>query len=352
MFTAETYMQRCLELANRGMGRVAPNPMVGALIVHDNRILAEGWHAQYGGPHAEVHCIESLNNADRALLPASTLYVSLEPCCHHGKTPPCTDLIIASGIKQVVVGCLDPFEKVRGTGIQRLQDAGIDVITGVLEKECQWINRRFITFHQRKRPHIILKWAQTADGFIAGPQKQRLSISQQMTNRLVHHWRTEEMAILVGYNTVVMDDPLLTTRFWPGKNPIRLVIDTMGALPTGKKIFNADAPTMVFSFVVNKHPEIKTLLLTDKHRAITEQVLEQLFNQSVQSVLIEGGRHTLSSFMDAGFWDEIRVITNTKMEVGEGFPGPVLPTNAVRFEEIRLADDVIHYYRKDTHGHT
>ncbi len=351
MITEETYMQRCLELANRGLGLVAPNPMVGAVLVHGKRILAEGWHAAFGGPHAEVHCLQSLSEADQSLLPQSTLYVSLEPCCHHGKTPPCTNLIIDSGIKQVVVGCLDPFEKVRGAGIQQLKEAGITVRTGVLEKDCRWMNRRFFTYHQRKRPYIILKWAQTADGFIAGPQKQRLSISHEMTNRLVHRWRTEEMGILVGYNTVLMDDPLLTTRFWLGKNPIRLVIDAMGALPTGQKIFNTDAPTKVFSFVENKPPEIKTVLLTDKHRAISEQVLEHLYDHAIQSVLIEGGRQTLSSFMDAGYWDEIRVITNTKMKIGEGYEAPVLPVNAIRFEQTCLANDQIDFYAKEGVAH-
>ncbi len=237
----ESFMHRCLELARLGAGYVAPNPMVGAVLLHEGRIIGEGWHKEYGKAHAEVNCINAVKESERQFISQSTLYVSLEPCAHHGKTPPCTDLIIRHKIPRVVIGCRDSFKEVDGKGIEKLKAAGIEVETAVLEQECRELNKRFFTFHTKQRPYIILKWAQTSDGFIAPlippkvgisePQTQRLFISNEYSNILVHQWRSEEAAIMVGTNTALLDNPELTTRLWPGPSPVRLVIDLNLRLP-------------------------------------------------------------------------------------------------------------------------
>ena len=250
-------MHRCLELAGHGSGYVSPNPMVGAVLVHSGRIIGEGYHQRYGQAHAEVNCIDSVSETDRRLIGESTLYVSLEPCAHFGKTPPCTDLIIKHKIPKCVVGCRDPFKEVDGKGIEKLRAAGVHVEVGVLEKECKELNKRFFTFHTEHRPYIILKWAQTGDGFIAGPLnpsaswrrtfedsgetkviQERLLISNEYSNRLVHKWRSEEASILVGTNTALLDDPELTTRLWTGPSPVRIVLDMNLRLPSSLKMFN------------------------------------------------------------------------------------------------------------------
>ena len=240
-------MERCLQLAKLGAGHVAPNPMVGSVLVYENRIIGEGYHRKYGEAHAEVNCIASIDDQDIQFIERSTLYVSLEPCAHYGKTPPCSDLIIRKKIPRVLIGCRDPFKEVNGKGIEKLEAAGVNVVTGILEKNCKELNRRFFIFHTKKRPYIILKWAQTSDKKIAVNSDKPLKISNEFTNRLVHKWRSEEAAILVGTNTALADDPLLTNRLWSGKNPVRLVIDKELKLPAGAKIFNIDAPTVVFN---------------------------------------------------------------------------------------------------------
>ena len=368
-------MRRCLELARLATGHVAPNPMVGAVLVHDDRIIGEGYHQLYGKAHAEVNCIASVKPEDTHLIPLSTIYVSLEPCAHHGKTPPCADLIIEKGIPQVVVGCRDPFPQVNGKGIEKLKAAGIEVTVGVLEKECIDLNRRFFLFHTRHRPYIILKWAQTANGRIAGspatftqsawiagstihatpitshdtpPDNNRLLISNELTNRLVHKWRSEEAAILVGPRTALLDDPALTARFWTGPDPIRLVIDKDLQLPPTLQLFNGKVHTIVFNN--HKHEEqgpIQYYQLSGDS-SLTHQIVVALHQLKIQSVLVEGGARLLQSFIDEDYWDETRVITNDELEIPAGLPAPQLRQSRIISRE-SLLSDTIRYYAPTTH---
>lgn len=262
----EAYIFRCLQLAKLGVGNVAPNPMVGAVLVYEERIIGEGWHQQFGKAHAEVNCIASVKDDDKNLIEQSTLYVSLEPCAHFGKTPPCCDLIIQQRIPKVVIGCRDPFIKVNGNGIEKLKAANIEIITGVLENECKELNKPFFTFHQKSRPYIILKWAQTADNKIGFIENKRLLISNIITNRLVHKWRTESASILVGTNTAMIDNPALTNRYWNGKNPVRLIIDKQLKLSNDLKIFNNEAPTVILT----NYPIINNPLTTSPPETLTQ----------------------------------------------------------------------------------
>jgi diaminohydroxyphosphoribosylaminopyrimidine deaminase/5-amino-6-(5-phosphoribosylamino)uracil reductase len=246
-------MKRCLDLAMQGCGSVAPNPMVGAVLVYSNKIIGEGYHQQYGGPHAEVNCINSVLAENKKFIPNSTLYVSLEPCNHHGKTPPCSDLIIQHKIPELVIGCKDPFELVNGTGIEKLKKAGVNIHPFLLEKEAVELNKRFFHFHQKKRPYIILKWAQTDDGFIALPKGIPLKISNEITDQLVHRWRSEEAAIIVGTNTAINDNPSLTNRLWGGANPIRIIIDKNLKVPTDHKIYDQSSVTYIFNEIEEKN---------------------------------------------------------------------------------------------------
>lgn len=366
-------MERCIELARRGAGSVAPNPMVGAVLVHNNRIIGEGWHQQYGQAHAEVNCIASVKEANKKLIAASVMYVSLEPCAHFGKTPPCTDLIIRYQISHVVIGCRDPFKEVDGRGIERLKAAGIKVELGILEKECKELNKRFFTFHQQQRPYIILKWAQTVDGFIAPPPPEggilvsglqkdnssvedtkappaegfgeaRLLISNEYSNRLVHKWRSEEAAILVGTNTALADDPELTTRLWPGKSPVRLVVDMNLRLPASLKLFDGSIKTIVFNAVKQEEKENLLFYRLEKNKKFIPQLLEALYKLNIQSVLVEGGATLLQSFIDEGTWDEARIIENGELSIGNGLTAPVLP-GAVKMEEITLLSDNISIFK-------
>jgi len=335
-------MNRCLQLAALGAGNVAPNPMVGAVLVYEDRIIGEGFHEQYGKAHAEVNCVNSVAEADRSLISKSTMYVSLEPCAHYGKTPPCVDLIIANNIPEVIIGCTDSYEEVDGKGIAKLKARGIHVITGVLEKEALDMNRRFFTFHQKQRPYIILKWAQTANGKIAGIEGERLLISNEITNRLVHKWRSEEAAILVGKNTALKDDPALTTRLWTGADPVRLVIDSRLQLPTTLQLFNNEAETIIFNEIENKTAgNIMWARVNDS--AILTDILKILFDRKLQSVIVEGGAKLLQSFIDSGLWDEARVITNTALTITEGTGAPVLKGHHLRKEEHLLNDDIAYY---------
>ena len=366
-------MHRCLQLAALGAGYVAPNPMVGSVLVYEDRIIGEGYHQQYGAAHAEVNCINSVAAEHQHLIPASTIYVSLEPCAHFGKTPPCADLIISQGIKKVVVGCRDPFEEVNGKGIEKLKQAGIEVVSAVLEQECIELNKRFFCFHTKHRPYIILKWAQSDDGFIAAgsdaveespadggttmlrqehtagaQQANRTFISNAYTNRLVHKWRSDEASILVGTNTALLDNPSLTTRWWTGKNPVRLVIDKKLVLPAGLQLFDRDVATIVFN---EEKDEEYTNLLYKKiqpDQNDLEQIMQALYDLKIDSVLVEGGASLLQSFINQGLWDEARVITNRSLQLKQGLKSPVLQ-NALKLKERRCADDEIISWKHANH---
>ena len=316
----EQYMSRCLQLAKLGAGYVAPNPLVGAVLVYEDKIIGEGYHQKYGEEHAEVSCIKNVREENKFLIEKSTLYVSLEPCSHYGKTPPCTDLIIKNKIKKVIIGCKDIYKEVAGTGIQKLTNAGVEVITGILENECIQLNKRFFTFHQKFRPYIILKWAQTANGKIGSAEK-RILISNEYSNRLVHKWRSEEAAILVGTNTALQDDPLLTTRLWQGKNAVRIVIDKELKLPLPLNIFNIDANTFIYNLAKNSTEE-NLVYIKLENESFIDQMLQSLFEMNIQSVMIEGGTKTLQSFIDEGLWDEARVITNEELIIENGIAAP------------------------------
>lgn len=333
-------MQRCLELAALGNGNVSPNPMVGAVIVHEDHIIGEGYHMQYGQAHAEVNAVNDVfANHDNAeeLLTHSTIYVSLEPCAHSGKTPPCADLIIKHHIPHVVVGCRDPFDQVNGKGIEKLKDAGINVTVGILENECRWMNRRFFTRVQHKRPYVILKWAQTSDGFFAPADKSQLWITGEESRRLVHKWRSEEDAILVGKNTVAIDNPQLNTRYWPGKSPKRVIIDRRLELNHTLKIYDQSAETLIFNEVkTDIEGKIKYIALEDFERFVPQYILFQLYLQDIQSVIIEGGAQTLQSFINAGLWDEARIFTGTAL-LGQGLKAPDI--TGINGEELMSGKD-------------
>jgi len=284
------YMERCIQLAKCGAVGAPPNPMVGAVIVYEGKIIGEGYHRRCGGPHAEVNAIRSVQ--DESLLKESTIYVSLEPCSHYGKTPPCADLIIEKHIPRVVVGCMDPFAKVNGQGIRKLREAGVEVKVGVLEKECLELNRRFITFHQLHRPWVMLKWAQSEDGFIDVERQtdvQPVKFSSPFTRTLVHQLRAMHQAIMVGTKTVLMDNPTLTTRFWDGPNPLRITIDCKGVLPEYVHLKDGKVPTIIYN-----HGDLN-------------EILSDLHVRGVQSLMVEGGALLLQHFIDAGLWDEARV---------------------------------------------
>lgn len=339
------YMKRCLELAKLGAGFVAPNPMVGAVLVYDERIIGEGWHQQYGKAHAEVNCLASVKEEDRKFIAQSVLYVSLEPCAHFGKTPPCTDLIIQHKIPKVVIGCRDPFKEVDGKGIEKLKEAGVvvEMSDAQTESECKNLNKRFFTFHTQHRPYVILKWAQTADSKISSNSGERLLISNEYTNRLVHQWRSEEAAILVGTNTAMLDNPELTTRLWPGASPMRLVIDMNLRLPVSLKVFNGKVKTFVFNAVKQKEGENLVYYKLEKNKGLVAQLMAALYQLKIQSVLVEGGAKLLQSFIDEGVWDEIRMISNVQLSIGNGLTAPEI-TGAVKTEEQILYTDKIEIY--------
>lgn len=300
----EKFMRRCIQLAKNGQQNAKPNPMVGAVIVHNGRIIGEGYHVRCGQAHAEVNAFASVKAEDEALLPESTIYVSLEPCSHYGKTPPCADLIIKKGVRRVVVGCIDEFAEVQGRGIKKIREAGIEVEVGVLEEECKALNRRFFTFHREKRPYIILKWAQTANGFIDDHHKP-VKISTDFTKMLSHKLRAEEDAILVGRITDDREHPQLNVREWCGPDPKRLVID-------------------------RTHP----------------LNIDSLYAQNIQSLIVEGGAETLRTFLIQGLWDEIRVETNTTLTVTDGTRAPIVPANAVVVSSKTFGSNSIVIFRR------
>ena len=334
-------MQRCIELANLAAGAVAPNPMVGAVLVYNEKIIGEGYHKKFGEAHAEVNCINSVKEEDKNVVQKSTLYVTLEPCAHYGKTPPCADLIIEKKIPKVIIGCKDVFKEVDGRGIKKLEAAGVEVVTGIAEDECKELNKRFFTFHQKERPYLILKWAQSADGKIAGSGNTRTLISNEYSNRLVHKWRTEEAAILVGKQTALKDDPSLTARSWPGEHPIRLVIDNNLSLPLSLKIFDGSTPTIIFNFLKNEEQEkIKWIKVNDGN---LPTLLTAIRKQNIQSIIVEGGALLLQSFIDAGLWDEARVITNGELVIGNGLEAPNLNHPVLKNQE-RYFTDTVSYF--------
>lgn len=319
----EKYIQRCIELAKNGLGTTYPNPMVGSVIVYNDMIIGEGWHKKAGEPHAEVNAINSVK--DKSLLQKATIYVSLEPCSHFGKTPPCCDLIIKNKIPNVVIGSVDPNIKVAGNGIKKLIEAGVNVTVGVLETECYDLNKRFFTFHQKKRPYIILKWAQTKDGFIAPIEKleqKPVWITNPYSRQLVHKWRTEEQAILVGTQTVIDDNPKLDARDWFGNNPIRLVIDQNNRIPKDSHIFDNQTKTIIFSKIKTEIAEENTIFeVIDFEQNIAQQIIVILYKYQIQSVIIEGGKQTLQTFIDANLWDEARIfISNSRFNTGTKAP--------------------------------
>lgn len=342
----EKYISRCIQLAQNGLCNAAPNPMVGAVIVYKDRIIGEGYHIRCGEGHAEVNAIRSVK--DEALLKESTIYVSLEPCSHYGKTPPCADLIISKGIPRVVIGCVDPFSLVAGRGIRKLQDAGIQVTVGVLEKECQELIRRFITFNTRKRPYITLKWAQSSDGFIDILREggSPVVLSTPLTSMYVHKQRAEHKAILVGRKTALLDNPSLTTRHWYGKNPLRLVIDKELTLPSSLKLFDGSVPTGVFTNRDKESTDAVRYIRLDFGRPIIPQIADYLYEQKIQSLLVEGGSQLLQSFIDSGYWDEIYV-EHSRTPLQQGVKAPLIPAGiqATYFE--RGGVTTAHYVPKE-----
>ncbi|WP_257214023.1 bifunctional diaminohydroxyphosphoribosylaminopyrimidine deaminase/5-amino-6-(5-phosphoribosylamino)uracil reductase RibD [Sphingobacterium sp. 1.A.5] len=322
----EGYMKRCLELAVLGAGKTSPNPMVGAVIVRDDEIIGEGYTSPYGGPHAEVNAVRSVidkygEERARELFEQSTVYVSLEPCAHFGKTPPCADMIVDMGFKKAVIACLDPFAKVNGMGLQKLQDAGIETEVGVLEEDAKWLNRRFFTKLKEFRPYVILKWAETSDGYFAPLDGQRW-ISNNASKQLVHKWRSEEDAILVGKRTALLDNPSLTVREWIGRNPKRILIDKNLELPENLAIFNDDAETIIFNAKkTDWKGNRKYIELENFDLYLPQQILYQLYLMDIQSIIVEGGKKTLDLFIAAGLWDEARIFIGAD-SWGEGIKAP------------------------------
>ncbi len=338
----ELYMQRCLQLAQLGAGNTAPNPMVGAVLLHNNVIIGEGYHHQYGEAHAEVNCINSVSIENRPLIEKSILYVSLEPCAHFGKTPPCADLIISQKIPTVVIGCTDSYAEVSGKGIEKLKASGVKVITGVLEKKARYLNRRFFTFFEKHRPYIILKWAQSGNAQIANADFSTVKISNEFTNRLVHKWRNEEAAIMVGTNTALYDNPSLTNRYWHGNSPVRIVIDKDLKLPLGHHVFSGETKTIVFNLLKEENAGNVIFKRIAAEKTIPS-ILKQLYEMKIQSVLIEGGTKLLQSFIDGGVWDEARVITNQTMIIENGIAAPVLRNSTTQHTETFFSDSIQYF---------
>ena len=337
-------MSRCLQLAKLGAGNVAPNPMVGAILVYNDKIIGEGYHQQCGEAHAEVNCIASVSKENIPLIKESTLYVSLEPCSHFGKTPPCTDLIIKNKIKKVVIGCKDVYKEVSGKGIEKLQNAGVGVIPGILEKESISINKRFFTFHQKFRPYVILKWAQSSNLKVGSNNSPRILISNEYSNRLVHKWRGEEEGILVGTNTIIQDNPSLTTRLWPGKNPVRIIIDKDLKLSQFAKIFDREAKTIIYNLIRNSNEENVSYIKIEQQDFL-QGLLQSLFELKIISILIEGGAKTLGSFIERDLWDEARVITNEELIIENGINAPEMKDFILQNQE-RYSGDRISYYAR------
>ena len=349
----EKYMHQCIIIAEKGLGNVAPNPMVGCVIVHEGKTIGEGYHQKCGEAHAEVNAIESIQNKE--LLKESSLYVNLEPCSHHGKTPPCVDLIIQYKIPNVIIGCKDSNPRVSGKGIQKLIDAGCNVQVGILEKESRELNRRFFTFHERKRPYILLKWAQTKDGFISSKFRiqsakleERLKnytidwISNETSRKLVHKWRSEEQGIMVGTNTVLLDNPRLTVREWQGKNPTRIIIDKWLRIPSHYYVYDKTVPTIAFTSIKKGSENNLEFIMIDFERDVIKQVLDELYNREIQSIMVEGGEQIINTFIRNNLWDEARVLIANK-EFGKGINAPDISGKNVIFKENIDGDELLIY---------
>ncbi len=334
-------MLRCIELAKNGLGTTYPNPLVGSVIVHDDTIIGEGWHHISGGPHAEVHAVENVDRPE--LLTQATLYVNLEPCSHHGRTPPCADMIIQKGIKRIVIGSTDPNPKVQGGGIQKLRNAGCEVVVGVLKAECDELNKRFFTSFLKKRPYIILKWAQTQDGFIA-PEMQSSEkawserspfwITNTQSRQRVHKMRAEEHAILVGTNTVLADNPGLTTRLWQGNSPVRVVLDRKGVIPAEASVLNRETKTIIITEVPKVSDGNLTYETADFSGDLVSQLCAILHRHEIRSVIVEGGAQTLQSFIDSDCWDEAFVFTGPGI-LKQGLAAPSFSGTQVYEEQIQ-----------------
>lgn len=316
----ELFMRRAMELAQLGKGNVSPNPLVGSVIVHEGRIIGEGWHKKYGGPHAEVEAINSVQ--DKSLLHESTVYVNLEPCSHFGKTPPCADMLVREKVKKVVIANLDSNHLVAGNGVKKLRDAGIEVDIGVLEAEGRQLNKRFFTFIEKKRPYIILKWAQTKDGFIARENGDSKWISNDLSRQLVHKWRTEEDAVLVGTNTVKNDDPKLNVRLWTGRDPVRIIIDRNLRLERSLTVFNRGQRTICYNVLKNEQQFNLELRRLDDENFI-QNLVRDLYDLKIQSIIVEGGSKTLQMFIDTGLWDEADIFESSVL-FEKGIRAPLL----------------------------
>lgn len=337
--THEHYMQRCIDLASSGLGFVAPNPLVGAVIVYKGSIIGEGFHQQYGSRHAEINAINSV--ADPEKLKASALYVNLEPCSHFGKTPPCADAIIKYQIPSVVIGMTDPFSEVNGKGIEKLKQAGVNVITDVLLSECRELNKRFITYHQKKRPYIILKWAESKDGFI-GQEGQRIQISNDFSQILVHRWRSEEQSIMAGNNTIANDNPQLNVRKWTGENPVRITIDRDGSLSKTLHFFDGSQSSIVFSNHKGESKNNLEYITINAKDDELKQVLHHLYEKEIQSVLVEGGSKLLQQFINAGLWDEARIFQSDS-NLYTGIKAPQF--NYVPESETEMDNNIMRIFR-------
>ncbi|WP_022825835.1 bifunctional diaminohydroxyphosphoribosylaminopyrimidine deaminase/5-amino-6-(5-phosphoribosylamino)uracil reductase RibD [Hymenobacter norwichensis] len=331
-------MRRALDLARLGTGYARPNPLVGCVVTHEERVIGEGLHQQYGGPHAEVNALASV--ADHTLLPHSRVYVTLEPCAHHGKTPPCAALLISKNVAEVVVCNLDPNPLVAGKGIAKLEEAGIKVEIGVLEAEGRWLNRRFFTFQEKKRPYVVLKWAETADGYLAGPYFQSVAISGELARVAVHQWRAEEQAILVGTRTALHDNPHLNLREWPGQNPTRVVIDKNLSLPPTHHLFDGKQPTVVYTYREKATRDNVGYVVLSEAEDLFPQIFNNLHLRNVQSVLVEGGPTVLNSLLKDGLWDEIRVLRSPK-KLGGGVSSPKLGLAGLREQRQIGADELL-----------
>ncbi|MBC7891529.1 MAG: bifunctional diaminohydroxyphosphoribosylaminopyrimidine deaminase/5-amino-6-(5-phosphoribosylamino)uracil reductase RibD [Sphingobacteriaceae bacterium] len=340
--TDDLFLRRALDLAPLGLGAVSPNPLVGCVVVHDEKIIGEGWHKKYGEAHAEVHAINDVlarygeTEASR-LLAEATAYVTLEPCAHWGKTPPCADLLIRHRLRRVVFCNDDPNPLVAGQGLQKLRAAGVDVTTGVLAGKGRWLNRRFFTSLEKARPYVTLKWAESADGFIAKPNFEAVPISNALSRRIVHKMRGEEDAILVGTRTALHDNPLLNVRDWPGRNPIRVVIDRDRTLPANLHLFDGTQATLCYNLLENRETEGTTFIQLDATTGFLPQLLADLHRRRIQSLLVEGGTATLEGFLTAGLWDEIRLFRSPN-SLGEGILAP-RPAGRLRNREHLLGDE-------------
>ena len=336
-------MQQCLDLAIKGLGAVSPNPMVGAVLVYEGRVIGAGYHERYGEAHAEVNCLHSVQEADKPFIAASTLYVSLEPCSHFGKTPPCADLIIANKIKKVIVACLDPNPLVAGRGVEKLEAAGIEVVTHVLEQASRKINKRFIVFHEQKRPYIILKWAVSVEGNFCPSDKSSFWLSNEESKRMVHQWRSEEDAILVGSGTALADNPSLTVREWQGRNPIRVLLDRDLKTPLHFNIYNEDAKTIVFNLHKSEERErVQWIQLPLKN--FIETAMKKMFDLHIQSVIVEGGLDILNQCMSLRYWDEIRVIQSNTSLI-DGLKAPKIQEKSLHQQQLK--QDLIYYYHNE-----